>query len=438
MQGAPRCQIVRVANEKKIMRYANLFLAIACVAAVAFSPMTFANKWQPRSEVSPMDDSRNVYLTLEADNEVSGWPARTFRPYMVLRCKEHKTSAFIQTGFRPTVEYGNVDGATVTLRFDKEKAYDINMSQSTDGEALFFPEPISYIKKMLAHKKMLFRFTPFSSSPVITAFDLTGLGKAITPLQKSCGWGLRHSAVNKENSRNTELKGKLSREAQNKQFADGNSFARSETLGKYAEITERVMNNYTNYENSAVLIRSPTIVDNGAVVPVAIKISDEQKGSIILAVDSNTDPVVAVAIYKQKYRRYFFSTRLRMRRSGNLYAIFVPDAGQIIAMRTHVNIVVGAAIPNTNGASINITKLKQRHENNVTEVLVLAESPMSIEHYVRWVKFKAGDKDVVTILATPNITQNPLMAIEYDGDEKLTEAKFIGSDGKESTASAEQ
>lgn len=148
---------------------------------------TIVSKWHVSKETSRLDDSTNVIISLDADSPISGWPRKTHTPSLVLRCKEKKTEAYIVTGMSPQVEYGT-DGATVTLRFDKEKATKYRTSKSTDGEALFFGQSIGLIKKMLGHTTLLFEFVPFNSSPTMTTFDLRGLNDAIRPLRDTCKW----------------------------------------------------------------------------------------------------------------------------------------------------------------------------------------------------------------------------------------------------------
>ncbi len=65
----------------------------------------------------------------------------------MLRCKESKTEVYIITDMSPNVEHGH-DGATVTIRFDKEPASKYRFSKSTSGKALFAPNPINLIRKM--------------------------------------------------------------------------------------------------------------------------------------------------------------------------------------------------------------------------------------------------------------------------------------------------
>lgn len=145
-----------------------------------------AGKWQVRNSVSPVDDSKTVVLMLDADTEIRGWLS-AHKPSLIIRCKQGKTSAYINTGMQPTREHGS-DYITGTFRFDKNKATTLKMSKSTDSKALFFDNEIGVIKRIAKHQKMLFQFTPFNSSPTMTTFQIAGLAKALKPLRKVCGW----------------------------------------------------------------------------------------------------------------------------------------------------------------------------------------------------------------------------------------------------------
>jgi type VI secretion system protein VasI len=109
-------------------------------------------------------------------------------PTLIVRCKENRTELYVRTGMNAAVEYGEYESATVTLRFDKDEAVQVKCGESTDGEALFFPNAISMLKLMMSRDKMLFQFTPFNASPQMTTFPLTGLAAAVAPLRRACGW----------------------------------------------------------------------------------------------------------------------------------------------------------------------------------------------------------------------------------------------------------
>jgi type VI secretion system protein VasI len=181
--------VARCAAESNSVKRLECFDSLSNRLGVA-SPktdITTVSKWQVNKETSRIDDSTNVIISLDADSSISGWPGKTHIPSLILRCKERKTEAYIVTGMSPQVEYGT-DGATITLRFDKEKATKYQTSKSTDGESLFFGQSVGLIKKMLQHTTLLFEFVPFNSSPTMTTFDLRGLAEAVKPLKEICKW----------------------------------------------------------------------------------------------------------------------------------------------------------------------------------------------------------------------------------------------------------
>jgi type VI secretion system protein VasI len=104
----------------------------------------------------------------------------------MLRCLEHKTELFIQTGMPPNVELGKTEGATVRFRLDSDPAIITIATKSTDGQALFLPDANELIRELASHQRMLFGFTPFNSPAVETAFDLDGLADAVQTLRAAC------------------------------------------------------------------------------------------------------------------------------------------------------------------------------------------------------------------------------------------------------------
>lgn len=147
-------------------------------------------KWQVQTEISPIDDSKNVYIIVDANEEVRGWMSRS-TPSLVIRCKENSTDLYFNVGMQVDTDRigsGAAQFSDVTLRLDKEKAFVTEMSHSTDGKALFAHNPIDLIKAFFGKSVLLFRFTPFNASPVTTSFDITSLAQAIKPLRKACHW----------------------------------------------------------------------------------------------------------------------------------------------------------------------------------------------------------------------------------------------------------
>ena len=149
------------------------------------TPTAAGGKWLIRFGTSPLDDSKTVIVNLAADSSVTGW-MDTFTPVLYLRCQEHKTEVYVDVGMQINVEYGPSDQATVRVRFDKEQAQALVANESTDRKALFLPNPTQVISAMLKHDQLVFGFTPFNASPVVTTFDLRGLSEVVQPLLDAC------------------------------------------------------------------------------------------------------------------------------------------------------------------------------------------------------------------------------------------------------------
>jgi type VI secretion system protein VasI len=142
-------------------------------------------KWEVSEDASSFDDSKGVTLSVFAEEEIQG-PVESVLPLLVVRCQEGQKDAYVYTRMAPDVESGNLDGATIRYRFDKEPAQTENADKSTDGTGLFFTDPNQVIDSMLKHEELVFGFTPFGVPPVEMTFDLRGLSEAIKPLNEAC------------------------------------------------------------------------------------------------------------------------------------------------------------------------------------------------------------------------------------------------------------
>jgi hypothetical protein len=151
------------------------------------TPPPSVGKWETSFDTSALDDTRTVILRLIAEKEIKGW-LTTYQPALILRCKERETNAYVVVGMQVDNDYGEIDVSTARIRFDSDPAQTIKMGESTDGEALFFRDPIPIIRTMVTHNQMVFEFSPFHAAPAETVFDLRGLSAAVTPLQNACGW----------------------------------------------------------------------------------------------------------------------------------------------------------------------------------------------------------------------------------------------------------
>ncbi|MBL1320112.1 MAG: TonB C-terminal domain-containing protein [Methylophaga sp.] len=158
-------------------------------------------KWLVRTDVSPIDDSTNVYAELMSENIVgSGYRAQ--KASLVLRCSENVTNVYVRWN-----DYLGLKSTSVLQRLDKEKATNHRWTLSSDNTATFVSGGyIRYIKKLLGHKKLLLQLTPYNDNPVMAVFDLTGIDEAIKPIKKACHWSSNTSKQSNKNVNNNSTK----------------------------------------------------------------------------------------------------------------------------------------------------------------------------------------------------------------------------------------
>lgn len=145
--------------------------------------------WRTASQKSKLDDSTNVWVTLESNDNVSGRFVSSAPAELTIRCMENKTSVFFQFAdhFLADIQgYGDI-----TYRIDSKAARKRSFSESTDNEALGLWSgggAIPFAKELFGGETMFVRAVPFNESPIDAEFNIEGLANAIGPLRKACGW----------------------------------------------------------------------------------------------------------------------------------------------------------------------------------------------------------------------------------------------------------
>lgn len=143
-----------------------------------------SGNWHVRTETSPIDDSKNVTMTLRANDSFRDAFGREQRPNLVVRCRENRTELLITWG-----EFLGLDSHPVLERIDRNQATTETWSVSTNNMATFRRGNVTrYVSRLLEADQVLFQTTPHGRNPVMMTFDLAGMSEAIRPLRSACGW----------------------------------------------------------------------------------------------------------------------------------------------------------------------------------------------------------------------------------------------------------
>ncbi len=140
--------------------------------------------WNVRTEISPLDDIKTVYLDLKAADSGGVRGRSAYAPQMSLMCTGNKIEGYVFVRSPPEVERSGF--ATARVRFDALEPQALRMEKSLKEDALFFADPAATLKEMLGRERMLFGYTPRGSEEVVTAFDLRGLNAAVKPFVEGC------------------------------------------------------------------------------------------------------------------------------------------------------------------------------------------------------------------------------------------------------------
>jgi type VI secretion system protein VasI len=162
--------------------------SVAASQPPAPTPPPAGGMWIRSGSTSAMDDSTGITFSLEAINEIEGWPRQRVRPTLIVRCHERRTDVYVVTGMSSQPVYGELDKGHVRVRFDDEQSRNELWSESTDSKALFAPNPVSMARRIAKAKTLLLEITPFNSSPDTIRFYVSGFDAHLDDLVKTCRW----------------------------------------------------------------------------------------------------------------------------------------------------------------------------------------------------------------------------------------------------------
>ncbi len=162
-------------------------LAEATVSETTVTPTK--SEWRVRTDVSPVDDSKNVFLSVTGGNGITDRYGRDSEMTLVIACRENTTSAWVNFGGH---FMSDIQGAgRVTYRVDSKPAQTKSFGESSNHEALGLwngGTAIPWVKSLFGGDRLYLEAMPYSESKVHDFFPIAGLEEAIAPLRESCGW----------------------------------------------------------------------------------------------------------------------------------------------------------------------------------------------------------------------------------------------------------
>ncbi len=175
--------------DERLACFDELARAVAEGRRLPTLPASGTGRWNVTQEISPIDDSRNVYVQLEGEDE--GHAAGS-RPRLIVRCKDGKIDVLVGFDSRLSVKRG-ITIETLS-RFDRHPAQKNYWGISTDSTAIFAPHGAFWALRIERAQKLFVRLNPSEESPISATFNLTGSAEAMRPLRDSCGFNTKNES----------------------------------------------------------------------------------------------------------------------------------------------------------------------------------------------------------------------------------------------------
>ncbi len=155
----------------------------------SYSRSTETAKWDVVTEISKIDDTKNVHMVVDSREPFIGRFGQEMRGTLYIMCRENETNLSIWFGGYYMSDHRG--GGEITYRIDVLPAAKARFLESNNNEHLGLwsgATAVPFIKKMFSHDNILIRATPFSDSSVTMEFPITGIEDAIAPLRDACHW----------------------------------------------------------------------------------------------------------------------------------------------------------------------------------------------------------------------------------------------------------
>lgn len=167
------------------------FVGLIVVGAASLASMLHSDASKSKSQniqlPIPPQTSKNEWALLDSNDAMDNIPIVTLSKSsddgarLIVRCAKHKTEAYVDT---ETV----TDNANVRIRFDQSAPMRQSWTRSTDYQALFAPDAVSFARELAKAKTFMIEFTPFQRGTRTISFDVSGLESGLPRIAEACDW----------------------------------------------------------------------------------------------------------------------------------------------------------------------------------------------------------------------------------------------------------
>jgi hypothetical protein len=139
--------------------------------------------WKVEESKSPVDDSPQVTALLHADGSTEG-VSLTPPIMLVLRCQEKKTEAYFAKPFA----FLGTNPIKTLVRINDGKAIETQWHPASNGQGVFAPAAVQFIRALPDNGKLFIRATGFNGETIDGVFSLGKVSEIRDKIAADCHW----------------------------------------------------------------------------------------------------------------------------------------------------------------------------------------------------------------------------------------------------------
>lgn len=139
--------------------------------------------WQTETQISPLSNSLNINLLLEAQAPVKS-RTQTVKPRLELRCENGTSKVYLHWDV-----YLGKNRTNMLTRFGQQPAQTQRWNITESKRSVYYNDNSGEMVKMIKQQPtMLAQIKPHNGDPITVTFNTKGFARAIASISLSCDW----------------------------------------------------------------------------------------------------------------------------------------------------------------------------------------------------------------------------------------------------------
>lgn len=169
-------------------RLKSALLASSLSVTVIPASAGVTGSWHREVDENKMDGRYVVKLAVDGDSPFQGRIYGTVKtPLLVVRCEAGKVDLILAARGQLGHPQDDLENHHFRVKFDDGKPEAVVGIKATSYDAVFFPSPKNFVRRLLKAKRLMAEVTLFQAAASTSTFPVSGLPARAEDLSKHCG-----------------------------------------------------------------------------------------------------------------------------------------------------------------------------------------------------------------------------------------------------------